>query len=277
VNGTTPPRDAVDAEVVLVADRRGTRTRLTTMRSAFPVALRRTGPERVHLVGTGAWPLGGDRVRLVIEVGPDAELDVAAVAANVALPGRSGRPSVVEVQVRIASGGRLHLDLGPTIVAQGADHRAILDVDLGVGSRVALRELVVLGREGERGGRSDQRLDVTREGLAVVREHAIRPDPRAPAFTDDGARAVGSVLVVDGRPGTASSLESAAPCRLDAAARSPGGRAAVAGAMLALPEGSGWRAVALGDDVAAIDGWLAARWVTANSGSSRRVPVATSG
>jgi urease accessory protein len=277
VTVTRAPRGAVDAEVVLVADRRGTRTRLTTMRSAFPVALRRTGPERVHLVGTGAWPLGGDRVRLVIEVGPDAELDVAAVAANVALPGRSGRPSVVEVQVRIASGGRLRLDLGPTIVAQGADHRAILDVDLGVGSRVALRELVVLGREGERGGRSDQRLDVAREGLAVVREHSIRPDLRAPAFTDDGARAVGSVLVVDGRPGTASSLESDETDRLDAAARSPGGRTAVAGAMLALPEGSGWRAVALGDDVAAIDGWLAERWVTANSDSSPRVPVATSG
>ena len=47
---------------------------------------RQTGPGLVHLVGGAAGPLGGDDLRLDIEVGPDAVLCVLTVAASVALP-----------------------------------------------------------------------------------------------------------------------------------------------------------------------------------------------
>jgi urease accessory protein len=268
--GVTVPREVVDAEVVLVADRQGARTRLVTTRSAFPVALCRTGPQRVHLVGTGAWPLGGDRVRLIIEVGAGADLEVAAVAANVALPGRSGRPSVADVRILVAAGASLQLDLGPTIVAQGADHQASIDVELGPGASVALRELVILGRENEPGGRSEQRLDVMRDDLAVVRERVIRPDPGAPTFVDGGVRAAGSVLFVDGREGKAPASEPGGPCGL-ADGSAVDALVPAAGAVLALPDGHGWRGVALGDDVAMVSGWLATRWASACAARSRGV------
>jgi urease accessory protein len=243
-------RDAVDAQLHLVAEAVDGRTRLVTMRSAFPVALRRTGPDRVHLVGTGAWPLGGDRVRMDIEVGAGASVEVASVAANVALPGRHGQPSTADVRVRVATGGRLRLDLGPTIVARGAEHLGSLDVRLESGASMALRELVILGREHENGGRSRQRLDLTVDDEPVVREHALRPHPQAAAFTDRGARAVGSVIVVDDRG--AGDGCGPVPRALGTGAR---------GSVFALPNQRGWRAVALGDDVAAVDHWLTARWV----------------
>lgn len=239
-------RDAVDAEIVLVAKEDGPRTRLVTTRSAFPVGLRRTGPRRVHLVGTGAWPLGGDRVRILIEVWTRAELEVAAVAANVALPGRHGGPSYTDVQVRVACGGWLRLDLGSTIVAEAADHRSTISVELEGRGGIALREFVVRGREGELGGRTHQQLDVTRAGVALVRESTTRPSPRAPGFTDGGAKAVGSVLQIDGTTGTEVVAE-----HLEA----PHAR----GALFEL-EGGGWRATAVGNDVAVVDQWLTARW-----------------
>jgi urease accessory protein len=258
----TPGRGSAEATIHLVAEADGPRVRLVTMRSAFPVALRRTGPERVHLVGTGAWPLGGDHVRLCIEVGPGASLEVAAVAANVALPGRGGQPSVSEVQVDVAAGGRLRLDLGPTIVAAGADHRASVDVRLGVGAGLALREFVVLGREHEPGGRSAQRLDVCLDGAALIRDEAVRPHPHAARFVDGGARAVGSVVLVDGRVrgGPGAGPDGASAGRV---ATGVVGAPAEVGEVLALPGGRGWRAVALGDDVAAVGGWLASCWAVA--------------
>lgn len=254
----TGGRGAVDALVHLVAEADGPRVRLVTMRSAFPVALRRTGSHRVHLVGTGAWPLGGDRVRLCIEVGPGANLEVATVAANVALPGRSGRPSVSEVRVEVAAGGCLRLDLGPTIVAAGADHRASVDVRIGADASVALRELVILGREDEPGGRSVQRSDVSLGDEALIREEAIRPHPRASRFVDGGARAVGSVIFVDGRAGDGPGSGSTG-----------GSVPGAAGAGFALPGDRGWRAVALGNDVAAVANRLAVPWA-ATGGRARR-------
>ena len=236
------------------------RTRLTGLRSAFPLALRRTGAHRVHLVGTGAWPLGGDRVRLAIEVGPGARLDVDTVAASVALPGRVSRPSQLEVSVRVAAGGRLHLDLATTILAAGSWHHGRIDVDLGHGATFAYRDLVVLGREGEPGGRGEQRLDVVSPDGPVVRERLARSGGVRSPLIDGSARAVGSVVAVGGGPSPADPPplgDLLPPSGRATAATVPD--AAARGAVLELPT-DGWRAVALGSDVATVDTWLEAAW-----------------
>jgi len=79
------------ARITAVAD--GGRTRLVTLRSEPPILVRRTGPRHadgeveVHLVGGAAGPLGGDRLRVEVTVGPGARLCVRTVAASLALPG----------------------------------------------------------------------------------------------------------------------------------------------------------------------------------------------
>ncbi|RZU48987.1 UreD urease accessory protein [Krasilnikovia cinnamomea] len=78
------------ARIVAEADGRGG-TRLSVLRGEPPLLLRRTGaaggPATVHLVGGAAGPLGGDDLRLDVEVGPGAWLEVRSVAATLALPG----------------------------------------------------------------------------------------------------------------------------------------------------------------------------------------------
>jgi urease accessory protein len=91
-----------EARIVAEADGRGG-TRLAVLRGESPLLPRRTGPRTgdevtVHLVGGAAGPLRGDDLRLDVEVGPGARLEVRSVAAQLALPGRrpgwrSGRPS----------------------------------------------------------------------------------------------------------------------------------------------------------------------------------------
>ncbi len=256
-------RAAVAGDLAIRAVTSAGRTRLTGLRSAFPIALRRTGAHRVHLVGTGAWPLGGDRIRLSVEVGPGARLDLETVAASVALPGRVSAPSQLEVSVRVATGGRLHLDLGTMVLAAGSWHRGRVDVDLGHDATFAYRDLVIQGREGERGGRGELRLDVVTPEGPVVRERLDRSGGVASPLVDESARALGSVVAVGGGPPPADPALARgnvpSPGRAASATVGPVG---ARGAILDLPM-DGWRAVALGSDVATVDAWLEDVWTAA--------------
>ena len=71
----------------------------------------------MHLVGGAAGPLGGDRLRLEIEVGAGALLDVRSVAASLALPGAGGAQSRLEVTARVEVGR------AAALVARAADRR----------------------------------------------------------------------------------------------------------------------------------------------------------
>lgn len=255
---------AVRGELSIRAIAAGGRTQLTGLRSAFPLALRRTGPHRAHLVGTGAWPLGGDTVRLDVEVGAHAQLDLATVAAAVALPGRSAVASRFEVGARVAEGGSLSLDLGTTILAAGCDHLARVDVRLADGARFAHRELLVRGREGEPGGNAQVHLHVVGPDGPIVRDRLVSAPPTGSSLVDGGARACGSVLAVGDQPSPAhrAGSERTGPVRAGTAAMPS---SAMRADLFDLPV-AGWRAVALGDDVATIDAWLAHAWSAAVPG-----------
>ena len=157
------------ALAVLVAERGadGT-TRLPVQRSQAPLILRRTA-EAVYLVGGAAGPLGGDVLELRIEVREGAALRLRTAAAAVALPGRDGRESLLSVTITVAAGARLEYLPEPTIAAGGARHRTDIRVDLAAGAALVLRDEVILGRHGERGGACRTRLRADLAGRPLLR------------------------------------------------------------------------------------------------------------
>jgi len=106
----------------------------------------------VALVATGAVLLGGDHVAVQVRVADGCALTLTDVGGTVAYDGQ-GRPCRWDVEVRLGAGARLDWEGLPFVVATGADVSRSTDVRLGPGARLRLRETVVLGRDGERGGR----------------------------------------------------------------------------------------------------------------------------
>ncbi len=205
------------------------------------LAARRTGPHTVHLIGTAATPLGGDELDISIVVGPGARLALRSVAATIALPGAATRVSVARWRFEIAEGGELDVETEPTIVAGGADHRAVTTVLLADGARLRLRERVQIGRAGEARGAWRGDLIADLPDLPLLRH---RLELGAHSATDDALsapRALDSELVYpDDRPvetfgltaarlplAAGGSLFTAVGPRLSATAspRTPGGTA----------------------------------------------------
>lgn len=193
------------AVVVATPDGRGG-TRLPVLGSAVPLVLRRTA-DAVYLVGGAAGPLGGDRLSLDVEVRPGATLRIRTAAAAVALPGRAGAESVFQVTATVGDGARLEYLPEPTVVAGSARHRTEISVTLALTSSLLLRDELILGRHGERGGLCVTRLRVDQAGRPLLRhETTVRGDDMVslgPAVLA-GHRMAGSLLVVgpDAPPGS---------------------------------------------------------------------------
>jgi urease accessory protein len=190
------------ARVVALAD--GGRTRLPVLRSEAPLLLRPTGPAgngvQLHLVGGAAGPLGGDQLRLEIEVGPGARLCLRTVAASVALPGPAGAVSTVVVTAAVAAGGALAWLPEPLVAAAGCRHRATGRVTLAEGAALTWRDELICGRHGESPGDTTVALSVTYGGKPLY-QHELAVGPAAPGWDGPavlgGARATGSLLRVD--------------------------------------------------------------------------------
>ena len=136
--------------------------RLPVQRSQAPLVLRRTA-DAVYLVSGAAGPLGGDTLELRIEVRAGATLRLRTVAAAVALPGRYGEESRLTVTATVGPGARLEYLPEPTVAADGARHRTEVTVRLAADATLLLRDEVLLGRHGERGGACRTRLAVDRD------------------------------------------------------------------------------------------------------------------
>jgi urease accessory protein len=190
-----------EARVVAESDGHGG-TRLAVLRGESPLLLRRTGPRvpggvTVHLVGGAAGPLRGDELRLDIEVGPGAWLELLSVAAQLALPGRPAPPSRLTVVASVAAGGTLRWLPEPLIAAAGCDHVAVTRVAVEAGGSLLWRDDLVCGRHGEQPGDFVADTLVTYDGSTLYR-HELAVGPWAPgwagaAVLGDG-RAVGTVV-----------------------------------------------------------------------------------
>jgi urease accessory protein len=157
------------------------------------------GP-RIGLVATTALLLGGDEVDLVVELGPGAELDLFDVAGTVAYHGR-GRPASWRTALSLAAGAGLTYAGQPFVVSDGADVTRTLRLDLAGSARLRLRETLVLGRDGQDGGRVRSRTDLRVGGVEAWLEDTDL-DPagirRLPGLLG-GRRVVDTVLTV-GQP-----------------------------------------------------------------------------
>lgn len=189
---------ALRARAAIVAERSGTLTRLATLRSDPPVALRWAGGA-VYLAASAAGPLGGDEVHLDVTIGGGAELEVRSVAATLALPGPSPAWSTSTTVVSVGSDGDLRWLVEPTVAVSGCDHRTDTRIDVAPGAGMVWREEAVSGRTGEPGGSILQRLRIDRAGQPLLRtEHAV--GPRWPGSTGPvgtgGHRAFGTLVVI---------------------------------------------------------------------------------
>jgi urease accessory protein len=195
---------------------RDDRCRITRLRSDPPLVLRSTNPDgpepprswelpgrmpvRVALAAGAAGPVGGDDLRLAIDVEGGAALVLRSVAATLALPGPHGLPSRSEVVVWVAEDGILSWLPGPLIAARGCDHHESITVALDPGARFLLREELILGRHSENPGSIRRRLRVCLAGRPLLdQELAIGPGApgwNGPAVTG-GRKALGALLLID--------------------------------------------------------------------------------
>jgi urease accessory protein len=162
----------------------------------------------LHLVSTAAGPLGGDRLRISLELRPGTEARLRSVAASVAQRG-DGTGSSHHLEVTVGEGAHLDGDLEPLVAAAGCDHTGAVTIHLAAGASVRWRDELVLGRTGERPGCCTSTLRIERDGVPVL-HHTVSTAQAGwdgPAVTA-GAKVVGQIAVV-GRPVGATALHGA--------------------------------------------------------------------
>lgn len=191
------------ARIVAEADGLGG-TRLARLRGEPPLLLRQTpgptGTAMVHVVGGAAGPLGGDYLRLEIEVREGAALCLRTVAASIALPARSGAPSRVVVTATVASGGFLSWLPEQLVAAGGCHHIALATVELAENATLLWRDELVCGRHDEQPGDATISTSVVYAGRPLLRQ-SLSVGPAAEGWSGPavlgGAKATGSLLHVD--------------------------------------------------------------------------------
>lgn len=211
---------------------------------AAPIVVCQTGPHRVHLVQSAGGPLGGDELALDVHLSVGASLQVRSAAATVVQSGSPLAPARWTVTADLADGAMLDWCPEPTVVCDGAELHSSMIVTLRRGARAALREVIVLGRAGQRGGCFRGEFTVERDGVPLL-AHTLLLDGADPVLVGPagtgGARVVGMLAVVG------EGIEGAP----QDGGEQPGLR--WAGSAL---DGSGWLLLALGDRVIDVIGVL---------------------
>ena len=153
----------------------------------------------VALVAGGAMLLGGDHVIVSIQVDLGCTLTLTDVGGTVAYDG-DGKECRWDANIRLGPGAGLAWAGLPFVVADGADVRRTTTARLGAGARLTLRETVVLGRSGERGGRVVLRTDVADDvGPILVEELTAAGDRPVPGVLGDHA-VIDTLTAVHGSP-----------------------------------------------------------------------------
>ncbi|WP_083934354.1 urease accessory protein UreD [Nocardiopsis baichengensis] len=160
-----------------------------------PGIMRRPGGAlRVALAAVRAALCAGDDVRLQVDVGPGAELELVDPNGSVAYNARGGR-AAWRASVRLAEGARMSWAEPAFVVADGADVVREVDADLAEGAELLWRESLVLGRTGEQGGKVLASTRVRAQGRPLFVEDLDLRDPRVRGLPGilGGSRVVGQV------------------------------------------------------------------------------------
>jgi urease accessory protein len=175
------PRARVDLAVGMLAPRlveRGPRSALVAVAAAQMLLL------------------DGDDLVIDVEVGAGCTLEVEDVGGTVAYPGVSSWRLIA----RVGRGGRLIWRGLPFVVASGARARRISEIVLAPGAVVIMRDTIVLGRHGERGGEIRSEMSIQQEEQPALIER-LEADAAAPQAGVLGVhRVLDSVVAVGFRP-----------------------------------------------------------------------------
>ena len=160
------------ARARVVAEFADGRTVLRELRSMSPLTLvpDRGTPGLVHLVNSASAPLGGDELELSLVAGPGATLRLAGVAASLVLPGHRPGMSRCTVSVQAAAGSIVEYLPESTIITRRAWHEAVFTASIDDTARLVVREVLVLGRDGERHGRLSTHTAVRRGDVPVLNQ-----------------------------------------------------------------------------------------------------------
>lgn len=139
----------------------------------IPRLVRRVGRSvDVALVAGRAMLLPGDDVRIDISVGEGCELTLVDIGGLVVYgrEGRVGGASGWHACIELADRARLRWDGLPTVITDAGALTRSLTVRLAAGASAILRETLVLGRAGERGGRVQADTEITDAVGPILRE-----------------------------------------------------------------------------------------------------------
>ncbi|WP_019548814.1 urease accessory protein UreD [Streptomyces sulphureus] len=152
------------------------------------------GVLRLALVGIRAGLLTGDALDLRVTVGPGARLELVEPAGLVAYDHRGGG-ATWSADVTLGEGARLCWGARPFVVSSGARVHRSMAAELAHGAAMLWRELLVLGRCGERGGalHSVTRASYDGDELLVEDLAFSAPEERDLPGILGGARFLGSV------------------------------------------------------------------------------------
>lgn len=165
-------------ELVIGLDARG-RSIASTIRGEAPLLMRVTEPAplAVHLLGGAAGPLGGDELRMRVDIEAGAHATVRSVAATLVHPGPRGAPSTASTDATIAAGASLDWWPEPLVAIVGCDHSVRTRIAVEQGADVRWVDELVGGRHAESAGSIvlHQRVE---QGGSPVLHHTVRPDWR---------------------------------------------------------------------------------------------------
>lgn len=151
----------------------------------------------VAVAAAGMVLLGGDRVHIEVDVGPGCTLEIEDVGGTVAY---QGAPSSWALKVRIGIGATLLWQGLPFVVTDDANTKRSTSLDLAVDARAVIRETLVLGRYGERGGRLVSTLAVSdADGPMLVERLEAEGSLPEPGVLGSN-RVIDAVLAVGFRP-----------------------------------------------------------------------------
>jgi urease accessory protein len=125
---------------------------------------------RVVLVQSRASLLTGDDVRVRIDLGPGAGLEIVELGATIANNVRGGPPASLDVGVSLADGACLVWLAAPLIASAGCALDKGVRLELAGSARALTGEAIVLGRHGEEPGRLCSRTRITLDARALVDE-----------------------------------------------------------------------------------------------------------
>lgn len=183
-----------------------------TLRSDPPLLLRPT-PFGLFLQGGAAGPLGGDRLRLDVDVRAGARLTVRSAAATIVLPGPA--PSELEISVRVGPSAHLDWMPEPLVSVVGSRHVQRIDIALDEGATLRWHERFALGRSGEPPGLLDGTIRIERAGTVLLHQQLRLgdPDDRSTWLSSavlGEARAVVSEIIV-GEPAPETPIVESSP------------------------------------------------------------------